>query len=367
MKCARSVLGAEYGKTGQAGQADEAIQLAAKLLREGCLVAFPTETVYGLGANAWDYDAVEKIFLAKGRPSDNPLIVHFAKVEDIAWVADCDRMTTVIRERLQRLADAFWPGPLTCIVPANRRVAANVTAGLDTVGVRVPDHPVALAILQTASVPVAAPSANLSGKPSPTLAEHVVHDLQGKIPLVIDGGAADVGVESTVLDICSEVPMILRPGGVSLEQLRAVLGQVSVDPAVDTTDVIDATDGIAVVPRSPGMKYRHYAPEAKVFVFFEQSVHRVIEMLGTLPPNCRIALICSEQSYAAHFKGAGVAIQFLITHKQSSELVAQKLYDWLRQIDQQSLQVVFVEAISTDGVGDAVMNRMLKAAGGSVL
>lgn len=364
MKCARSVLGAEYG---EAGQADEAIQLAAKLLREGCLVAFPTETVYGLGANAWDYDAVEKIFSAKGRPSDNPLIVHFAQVEDIAWVTDRDRMTTVIRERLQRLADAFWPGPLTCIVPANRRVSANVTAGLDTVGVRVPDHPVALAILQAASVPVAAPSANLSGKPSPTLAEHVVHDLQGKIPLVIDGGAANVGVESTVLDICSEVPMILRPGGVSLEQLQAVLGQVSVDPAVDTTDAIDAVDGTAVVPRSPGMKYRHYAPEAKVFVFFEQSVHRVIEMLGTLPPNCRIALICSEQSYEAHFKGAGVAIQFLITHKQSSELVAQKLYDWLRQIDQQSLQVVFVEAISTGGVGDAVMNRMLKAAGGSVL
>ena len=232
---------------------DKQLDQAAEVLRSGGLVAFPTETVYGLGANALDEEAVKSIYRAKGRPSDNPLIVHIA---DTAAVKD---LTDSIPGTAQALMDAFWPGPLTLVMPRSSLVPDIVTAGLDTVAVRMPSHPIASALIKKAGVPVAAPSANSSGRPSPTLARHVIEDMMGKIDVIIDGGNAEVGVESTVLDITVDPPVILRPGGVTLEQLRHVLGNVISDQTPGISDM-------AGTPKSPGMKYRHYSPKATMLL-----------------------------------------------------------------------------------------------------
>jgi len=343
------------------GQAEQQLQLTADYLRRGQVVAFPTETVYGLGANALDEQAVQRIFTAKGRPSDNPLIVHISDVKDIGQVADLNRFTPIISERLQLLADKFWPGPLTCIIPASNQLAENVTAGLDTVGVRIPDHPVALATLRTAKLPIAAPSANTSGKPSPTSAEHVYHDLNGRIPLIVDGGETGVGVESTVIDLTSTIPMVLRPGGISIEQLNAVLGQVIIDPAVTYSSIKH------LPPKSPGMKYTHYAPEGELFVFFTDSIHRVLETINSLPLEKRLGLICSVDSYHAFFEQADVEWNYLQLHRANTEEIARGLYKWLREVDELGIEQIFIEAIAADGVGYAVMNRMIKAAGGKII
>ena len=229
---------------------DEELKEAASILRSGGLVAFPTETVYGLGGNALDEDAARKIYAAKGRPSDNPLIAHVSCVEEVA------PLVKEIPEAGRKLMEAFWPGPLTMIFPKSEKVPYGTTGGLDTVAIRMPDDPVANRLIALAGVPVAAPSANTSGRPSPTTADHVWQDMNGRIEMIIDGGPVGIGVESTIVDVSSAVPAVLRPGAITMEMLAEVLGEVSVDPAILGPLSAD------VRPKAPGMKYKHYAPKA---------------------------------------------------------------------------------------------------------
>jgi L-threonylcarbamoyladenylate synthase len=322
---------------------------AAQLLRDNEVVAFPTETVYGLGANACSDMAVRKIYEAKGRPSDNPLIVHIASINKL------DEIVKDIPAYAYKLIDEFWPSPLTLILPKKGdKLSTLVTAGLDTVGVRMPDHPVALTLIREADVPIAAPSANQSGKPSPTHASHVYHDLNGKISGIVDGGTTGVGVESTVVDCTTTVPTILRPGGVTKEQLEAVIGEVKLDQAL-------IEDGHA--PKSPGMKYTHYAPNAPVIV-----------VKGQLP---------FLQELVDHYQIEGKKVGVLTTEENSLRLrankviacgsrsnlqtVAAQLYDVLRKFDEEDIDLILSESFPQDGVGEAIMNRLLKAAGNNMI
>lgn len=317
---------------------------AIEYLLQGGVVAFPTETVYGLGAIATNEQAVAKIFAAKGRPSDNPLIVHVGTIEEI------ERYVTHIPPAAQKCMDAFWPGPLTLVLQAKpNTLANNVTAGLSTVGLRMPDHPVALALLQQLGQPLAAPSANKSGKPSPTKAEHVVDDLNGIIPMVIDGGATGIGLESTVLDMTLTPPVILRPGGVTKEMLESVIGPVE-EPTI-------AEHKIESTPKSPGMKYTHYAPQAPVYLIdaennIEQAVHELQQQ------GHEVALLAFnefEHTKANHFYPLG--------ERDELETIGANLYDALRSCDKTTATIILVTVTKTTGVGSAIMNRLQKAAG----
>ena len=317
---------------------------AAALIKHGEAVAFPTETVYGLGADGLNGEAVRKIFEAKGRPNDNPLILHIADKEDIL------KLTTGLTKQAQLLIEKFWPGPLTVIVAKSSIVPDEVSAGLDTVAVRMPSHPVAAQLIRLAGTPVAAPSANLSGKPSPTDAETVLADMQGRIAGIIDGGACTVGVESTIVDTTGEVP-------VTREQLEEVLGRVELDPALAGAETLK--------PRAPGMKYRHYAPKAKMYVVED------IEALKLLP---KLAKEAAKFAPAAVICGGEVAdsmqraqdLHILNWGSGKAEL-AVKLYRLLRRCDKLGVGVIFSEGVTEDGIGLAVMNRMRKAAGRQVL
>ena len=315
---------------------------AVQLLKNGEVVAFPTETVYGLGAVATNEAAVAKIFSAKGRPSDNPLIVHVGTIEEI------DRYVTEIPEQAKACMDAFWPGPLTIVMEAKpNTLASNVTAGLSTVGIRMPDHPVALALLQQLGEPVAAPSANKSGKPSPTKANHVADDLNGIIPMVIDGGATGIGLESTVLDMTLTPPVILRPGGVTKEMLEAVIGPVE-EPTI-------AEHKIEATPKSPGMKYTHYAPQAPVYLIEENVEQAVSELQQQGHEVALLAFDEFKQTKANHFYPLG--------KREELETVGANLYDALRSCDKTSATIILVTVTQTSGVGSAIMNRLQKAAG----
>lgn len=341
------------------GQPDAAIiQEAGALLRKGELVAFPTETVYGLGANALNAHAVASIFAAKGRPADNPLIVHTDSLKSM------ERYIDQIPPVLAQLAARFWPGPLTLVLRCSHAFPPVVTGGLDTVAVRVPAHPVALALIRAAGVPVAAPSANVSGRPSPTIAAHVLDDLSGKIALVLDGGPAGLGVESTVLDISGDRPVILRPGGIIQRDLEAVLGEVKVAPEVD--DVALAGDR----PRSPGMKYTHYAPRAPLVLFEGYDPGRVAA--GVLNEAMRMAAdgrkvgIFTYCETASLYDGQGYSV--VVAGKRSDpRTVAASLYASLRRFDQLGVEVILAEGITSDGLGMAVENRLRRAAGGHVV
>lgn len=330
---------------------------AASLLREGEVVAFPTETVYGLGASALSDESVEKIFLAKGRPSDNPLIVHIGAKEQLSMVA------SHVPEKAERVIEAFWPGPLTVILPKTDQVASLVTAGLDTVGVRMPDHPVALALLREAGVPIAAPSANRSGRPSPTTASHVLADLEGRIAGVLDGGSTGVGVESTVLDVTVEPPMILRPGGVTREQLEAVIGTVALDPSFQV--------GAVETPRAPGMKYTHYAPEGEMWLVegaFPQVRVKKAEMLRRAKQQgLKTGVLATDEHVDSWEQAPDVDVVLSVGSSARLEEVAQRLYAVLRQFDDQKVQFIVAEAFPRDGLGMAVMNRLEKAAGGRIV
>ncbi len=323
------------------GAVDEAaVDAAAALLRAGEVVAIPTETVYGLAANALNEAAVAKIFAAKGRPQDNPLIVH------IAAMADLPPLVTAVPEAAKRLARAFWPGPLTMILPRSARVPAAVSAGLSTVAVRMPVHPVAAAVIRKAGVPLAAPSANLSGSPSPTNAAYVFADMHGRISLILDGGSAAVGVESTVVSLVGAVPRVLRPGGVTVEQLRAVLGEVEVDDAV----LHKLKDG--AVAASPGMKYKHYAPRADITI-----------LKGTFEQFCayvdgKDATVLCFQGEEAHFPRA---VTYGKAHDGASQ--AARLFDALRELDEQGAKTVYARCPDLSGMGLAVYNRLIRAAG----
>ncbi|MGO4889140.1 L-threonylcarbamoyladenylate synthase [Anaerobacillus sp. MEB173] len=321
---------------------------AAILLSHNEVVAFPTETVYGLGGNALVNEAIDKIYAAKGRPSDNPLIVH------ISDYAQLKEVVSQVPEKAEALIKAFWPGPLTLVLPKGKDVADKVTAGLDTVAVRMPDHPVALALIELAGVPIAAPSANLSGKPSPTAAKHVYDDLKGRISGLVDGGETGVGVESTVVDCTEEVPMILRPGGVTKEQLEHVVGEVSVDPAL-------SENGQA--PRSPGVKYKHYAPKGEMYLvsggreFIQQLVRKEQDK------GHKVGVLTTSEN-ETYYKADLVLACGVRADLQS---VARRLYDALRTFDDHDVHIIFSEVFPEEGVGKAVMNRLEKAASGNFI
>ena len=317
---------------------------AIDLLKAGELVAFPTETVYGLGAVATNDKAVAKIFEAKGRPSDNPLIVHVGTIEEI------NRYVTSISEKAKICMDVFWPGPLTLVMEAKQDVlASNVTAGLSTVGIRMPNHPVALALLQQLGEPVAAPSANKSGKPSPTKAEHVADDLKGIIPLIIDGGATGIGLESTVLDVTLNPPVILRPGGITKEMIETVIGEV-VEPTI-------AEHKIEATPKAPGMKYTHYAPKAPVYLI--DATTNVEQAIKTLQQKGhKVALIAFNE-----YKNCNSDYFFALGESTNLEEVGTNLYGALRSCDKTEATIILATVTSSDGVGSAIMNRLQKAAG----
>jgi L-threonylcarbamoyladenylate synthase len=323
---------------------------AAHFLQENEVVAIPTETVYGLAGNAESDEAVAKIFAAKGRPGDNPLIIH------IADRGQLDGFVAEVPKKAAELMDAFWPGPLTIIFKKKAGVLSEkATAGLETVAVRMPDHPVALALLQVCGLPIAAPSANSSGKPSPTTAGHVLDDLAGKIAGVVDGGATGVGVESTVVDCTEDVPVILRPGGVTREQLEAVVGEVAVDPALEGEG--------SQRPKSPGMKYTHYAPNAPLYL-----VSGTREFLQKLVSEkrregLRVGVLATEESVELYDADVVLACG----KRADLETVAAALYDVLRKFNTLGVEIIFSEMFPVDGVGHAIMNRLQKAAGNKVI
>ncbi|TYR80182.1 threonylcarbamoyl-AMP synthase [Priestia megaterium] len=320
------------------------LEEAAKLLQQHEVVAFPTETVYGLGADATSDEAVDKIFKAKGRPSDNPLIVHIGDVKQV------DSIASHIPIKAAKVIDAFWPGPLTVILPKKDYVSVKVTAGLDTVAVRMPSHPVALALLKKVSLPIAAPSANLSGKPSPTHGQHVMKDLEGRISGIVDGGATGVGVESTVLDCTEDIPVILRPGGVTKSQLEAVIGEVKIDQAL-----LDNNQA----PKSPGMKYTHYAPDAPLIIVQGTEDFLQQQILKYQNEGKKVGVLTTVEN-----KGVYQADAVIVCGERSSlETVASELYSTLRSFNEYEVDVILSESFPEDGVGQAIMNRLVKAAG----
>ncbi|WP_379157106.1 L-threonylcarbamoyladenylate synthase [Paenibacillus sp. sgz5001063] len=386
-----SIEATQYWKLSPAGESEadcatypqsaadrEAIEEAAALLRGGSTVAFPTETVYGLGADARSTAAVEAVFAAKGRPSDNPLIVHISERSDL------DRLVTEVHPSAAALIDAFWPGPLTVVLPVRVGVLSPlVTAGLDTVGVRMPDHPLALALIRAAGCPVAAPSANRSGRPSPTLAAHVLEDLAGYIGGVLDGGAAGVGLESTVVQVQpGGTVAVLRPGGITAEQLAAVLGPGAVTAAPASAEAPAAASSHAPgaahdagdsspAPRAPGMKYTHYAPRGALGVVRGASAQRVAEAAaGLLQAAHRAGEITGLLLFEEHkalYPASVAACMVSLGSLASPEEGARSLYAALRHFDEAGATYILAEACPDTGLGAAIMNRLMKAAGGTVI
>ena len=320
-------------------QADDAsIRRAAALLRAGELVAFPTETVYGLGAAALNGEAAARIFAAKGRPADNPLIAHIAGESGLAGLIACEPCACA-----RKLMRAFWPGPMTLIFPKSPRVPREVTAGLDTVAVRMPSHPVARALIRAAQTPIAAPSANRSGRPSPTTAAHVLEDMEGRIPLILAGGPCEVGLESTVVDVTGARPRILRPGGVTLEMLEGVVGDVDVDEGV----LHQLQAGSQA--RSPGMKYKHYAPKGEVTIVTGPRAAQEIARLYDAAGGRAAILAFSQADYGAR-------------RVYRLKNAPGELFAVLRQLDEDGVETIYAEDVPTNGVGLAVMNRLMRAA-----
>lgn len=328
------------------------IRVAANFIKNGGLVAFPTETVYGLGADALNPKAVRNLFKAKKRPLDNPPIVHVGDAQEVY------RLTTEVPEKAERLMHVFWPGPLTLIFKRSKIVPAVTVAGLDTIAVRMPRHNVALALIRESGCPLAAPSANLAGKPSPTTAEHVLEDLKGRIDAVLDAGPTKIGVESTVLDLTVDPPQILRPGGTPLEALKGVLGKVELHPvavAEKETDIEKA--------RSPGMKHRHYAPKAEVVVV-EGELAAVAEKIAELANfyrrrKLKVGVLATDET-ASSYRADVVKS---LGSRSSLNAIAKNLFRLLREFDLEGVDVIIAEGVPTEGLGLAVMNRLRKASG----
>ncbi|WP_062351526.1 L-threonylcarbamoyladenylate synthase [Bacillus kwashiorkori] len=325
------------------------VKEAAEVLKQNELVAFPTETVYGLGANSTSDEAVKKIYEAKGRPSDNPLIIH------ISDIAEVEKFVTHIPETAKKLMETFWPGPLTIVLTKKSGVLSKVaTANLSTVAIRMPEHPIALALIEASGLPIAAPSANISGKPSPTKFSHVEHDLTGKIAGIINGGDTGVGVESTVIDCTSEIPTILRPGGISKEAIEAIIGAVDVDQAVKQA---------VINPKSPGMKYKHYAPSATMYLVngSKNYIQHLISQYQS--EGKKVGVLTTEEN--ASFYHADI---INVCGKRSDlSTVAQRLYDTLRLFDQQHVDIILSEVFPPQGIGSAIMNRLMKAANHQIM
>ena len=323
----------------------ENIEKAAEIIRQGGLLGIPTETVYGLGANALNADACRRIYEAKGRPQDNPLIIH---VPDASWLS---RYCEKVPESAYRLAEAFWPGPLTMILPKREIVPYRTTGGLETVGVRCPNHPVTLAVIAAADVPIAAPSGNTSGRPSPTSAADMLEDMDGKIDGIFDGGPCGVGVESTIIDLTCQPPRLLRAGGLPLEELERVLGTVLVDKCI--TQLM--TDGER--PRAPGMKYRHYAPKAPVTVVTGDGKKSAAYIAAHAPEGAGV--ICFSE-FRAQFPGC--VVHELGPEGDKSEQ-ARRVFDALREFDATDVTEIFAQCPDDAGLGLAIGNRLKKAAG----
>ena len=332
-----------------------ALKEAAAVIRAGGLVAFPTETVYGLGANALDARAAEKIYAAKGRPSDNPLIAHVWCLEQ------AEALVSRMPEKGRILAERFWPGPLTMIFPRSEIVPDRTTGGLDTVAVRMPSDPVAAELIRLADLPIAAPSANTSGRPSPTRAEHVLQDMDGRIEMILDGGPVGIGVESTIVDVTEEIPVLLRPGAVTMEMLTEEVGEVRVDPAI----LGPVAPGVR--PKAPGMKYRHYAPRSPLTLVEGEAdaVTAEINRLAAekLAAGARVGIICTEETKAAYPAG----LVRSIGRRSREETVAHNLYAVLREFDDLGADYIFSESFPEDHLGRAIMNRLNKAAGYHIL
>lgn len=331
------------------------LRYAADVLKGGGLVAFPTETVYGLGANALETVAVKKIFAAKGRPSDNPLIVHISDKKEVK------ELSNSIPSKAFELMDRFWPGPLTLVLEKSELVPEIITAGLSTVAIRMPSHPVALALIRESGLPVAAPSANLSGKPSPTNARHVIADLSGRVDVIIDAGSAKVGLESTVVDLTVNPPMILRPGGVTPLQLKELLSEIVFDPSISE----NYTGNLK--PRSPGMKYTHYSPKAEVVIIegeLTKVVSKINEMAGEYKSKgVNVGVLATEQT-----KGLYTQTEIISAGDRNyPETIAARLFSAFRDFDERNIQVIIAEAIDNTGIGVAIMNRMKKAAGYNIV
>lgn len=338
----------------------ECLENAGEILRSGGLVAFPTETVYGLGGDALNPSSSTKIYAAKGRPSDNPLIVHICKFEDIyRIVADTPESRRMLK-KAEKLAHAFWPGPLTMILPKSDEVPYETTGGLSTVAVRMPDHKTALALIEKGGGYIAAPSANTSGRPSPTLAKHVKEDMDGRIDMIVDGGEVGIGIESTIVDLTVEPAQILRPGYITAAMISQIIGKVDMDVTI-------LSDAGGQAPRAPGMKYRHYAPKGELTIVSGKQ-EDVVKYINQALKKAResglktgvIATDETKERYEADLvKTTG--------SRQDEAAVAKSLYGILRDFDEEGMQVMYSESFPLDGIGQAIMNRLLKAAGHHVI
>lgn len=335
----------------------EALKEAGSIIRSGGLVAFPTETVYGLGGNALDKDASHKIYAAKGRPSDNPLIVHIAEFGEI------DDVAVDISDNARKIMEKFWPGPLTVVLNKSQKVPYETTGGLDTVAVRMPEHKVARALIKEAGVPIAAPSANISGRPSPTVAKHVIEDMSDRIEMIIDGGQVGIGIESTIVDMTGDVPMILRPGYITKAMIEEVLGEVKVDKVVLAKSV-DEIKGNGYVPKAPGMKYRHYAPKAELIMFEgdQEKVEKEINKRAKedILKGKHVAIICTDESKESYSPDKCTVKS--IGSRKRQESIAHNLYYLLREFDNTDTDIIYSESFYDKGLGQAIMNRLIKAA-----
>lgn len=335
----------------------EGLEEASRILKMGGLVAFPTETVYGLGADGLNADASRKIYAAKGRPSDNPLILHIAKLKDLEDITD------MIPEKGLKLAKAFWPGPLTLIFKKSEKVPLSTTGGLPTVAVRMPSHPIAQELIRQSGVYIAAPSANVSGRPSPTTADHVLEDMGGVIDMIIDGGKVLIGLESTIVDVTAEIPVILRPGYITEDMLSQVVGEVAYDKAV-----LARSSQSDFVPKAPGMKYRHYSPKGDL-VIYEGSTEKVIQAIKQAArekasQGFKVGIIATDETCSFYQTGND---QFgnvkTIGTRKDDNTIARGLFEVLRAFDTEGAEYIFTESFDNNQLGQAIMNRLLKAAG----
>lgn len=323
---------------------EESLKESADIIKSGGIVAFPTETVYGLGADALNPEAIEKIFIAKGRPNDNPLIIHIHNISVI------DKYVKEIPSVLTMLSKLYMPGPLTVVLKKKDIISNNVTAGLDTVAVRIPDNEIALKLIEYSNTPIAAPSANISGRPSPTMYEHVVSDLFGKADAIINGGKTRIGLESTVLDLTTEIPVILRPGGVSYESLKLILTDVETAYSFDTEK-----------PKSPGMKYKHYAPIADMVIVKGKTDDVVRKINEISDDDC--AVLCCKETYERYISNNKLSAGSI---NDPSE-IASNIFQCLRLFDQMKIKKIFCEYFEMKDIGEAVMNRLLKAASQNII
>lgn len=331
---------------------EEVIQEMSQIIRRSGTVVFPTETVYGLGANALSDEAVAKIFAAKGRPSDNPLIVH------VSNMAQLDTIVEVIPETAKILIDKFWPGPLTLLFKKKRVISDMITGGLDTVAVRMPSSKIALKLIEACDLPVAAPSANISGKPSPTSAEHVIKDLEGRVDAIIDGGDCEFGLESTVIDVLNETPMILRPGSITLEEIAKTINTVIYDPAMSHDTLI---------AKSPGQKYIHYAPKGEVYLYIGLACNITNAINETaskfINESKKVLILGTEENILSYKEG----IILNLGARTNPMEISSNLFSMLRKADELKADIILVEGIDEEGLGVAIMNRLKKASGGRII